>query len=299
MTAYSNWFSHLSWQGMDFTLRGFYAHLLLLSQSTQGCLPAPLEQWSHYLGLPGLSLTDAQAPSEHGGTTTDPLLAFAVHQASVAYFWHHRWKPQLEKIWRPLQPHEQARDPHHAQGWLTCDLAQQLAWSSPASQVALPGLMDLSMNPYEPFDSSFEPDLNIVKKDPTPLKLSLSQAFKDGHIHPNAFKSLRTPEGWFDLSKIQPKWKPTLNKAEQIWLWEKGIELLKRPNSSDTTLRATLATLIKTYGEPMVASAIGEMAIKSVPPAEPISYLRHLLKTKQHGTAQTAQARERRADVAL
>lgn len=298
MTAYSTWFSHVSWQGMDFTLRGFYAHLLLLSQSTQGCLPGPIEDWSRYLGLPSMASTLAETiPST---PAPDPLLAFAVHQASIAYFWHQRWKPNLETLWRPLNPLEQTRDPAHANGWLTCDLAQQLAWSTPMTSTVLPGLLDFSLHPYEPFDASFEPDRQTpLKKDKTPLHLSLRQAFQDGHIHPEAFCSLRLPEGWFDFQKVQTKWKPTLNKTEQLWLWEKGLELLQRPGSSEATLRSHLASLIKTYGEPMVAGAIGELAAKSLPPAEPISYLRQVLKIKAHGSAQTAQARERRADVAL
>lgn len=65
---------------------------------------------------------------------------------------------------------------------------------------------------------------------------------------------------------------------EKSTIWKIGVSLVKNQGDSDAKARGFIARLIKEYGEKTVATAIAQLSIKSVPPADTHSYLVGILK---------------------
>lgn len=68
------------------------------------------------------------------------------------------------------------------------------------------------------------------------------------------------------------------NEDDKTTIWQLGVSLIKKQNDSEAKVRGFIARLIKEYGEKPVASAIAQLAIKSVLPADINSYLVGILK---------------------
>lgn len=77
------------------------------------------------------------------------------------------------------------------------------------------------------------------------------------------------------------------NSDERQTIWTIGVQLVKKQGESEAKARGFLAKLIKDYGDKAVASAVGQLSLKQVSPAEVHSYLIGILKKQQESSRKT------------
>jgi hypothetical protein len=73
----------------------------------------------------------------------------------------------------------------------------------------------------------------------------------------------------------------TATQEEKNTIWTLGVQMIKSHSGNEMKARGFLAKLIKEYGDKAVASAIAQISMKNLSPAEIHSYLVGMLKKQQ------------------
>jgi len=295
MTLSSLWLSDPLWQAMDPTTRGFHAQLVLLALRQGGGLPDDERLWRQWLSLP----MAGEAPSTR--LPEEMLASLAILDASqgrqpageyaqaLEHYWTHSWRPQLYQAW-----------PIGKDGLRRCDLVSRLLAEHGRPPVSLADPAPASSPPEKPKKARAKPK---AKSKALPLPAltqmnwdllattALVRAEGIGSLVPLSDKLL-------DVDQIKARWHLPANRSTRLNLWSVGLSVLGNAEESNKN-RTFMASLIRRYGENKVAAAIGEISARSIPPADPRSFLLGILRRETEGSAGAQRARENRAGLPL
>jgi len=293
ITLSSLWLSDPLWQAMDPTTRGFHAQLVLLALRQGGGLPDDERLWRQWLGMP-------MAGEASGERRPEEILAsLAILDASqgrqpageyaqaLEHYWKHAWLPLLHQAW-----------PLGKDGVRRCDLVSRLLTDPDGVQVATA--------PPEPVMApSPKPKKTRAKpKAKPPVRTMLSQMNWDVLTTPLLVRSdgidalAPLNDKLLDFDQIKARWHLPANRSTRLNLWSVGLSVLGGAEDSHKN-RTFMASLIRRYGENKVAAAIGEISARSIPPADPRSFLLGILRRETEGSAGAQRARENRAGLPL
>lgn len=271
---------------MDASARGFHTQLLLIAaqQRPLGTLPDDDAQWRRWLGLPEAALRRFQRRA------MDPASVLGAHGAQgeagadqwLDQLWTTRWRPMLEDAWRVVDAELVTAHPHlkGAEGQRFCAVAMLLGQST-----EMPTTVPAASTTVA------APKRAAARK---PRKGRTADAWLDQilSLTPNTAPL-------HDMAHVQQCWKAVPMPEQRQALWDLGLQVLAASPAEHASVRSYLSRLIREFGEQSVAKAVGLLAVKPVPPADPKSYLRGVLRQETHGSPREQQALEARGRVAL
>lgn len=309
------WLSDPAWLAMDATARGFHAQLLLLAarRKPAGTLPDDDLIWRKWLGLPikTARIKEAQLPKAWmrvcGDQGMPGVLLGAMAQIMEGsgtpeafepdiltdWLWQTRWKPMILASWERVDEQRVADDASLKPalgGWthpLAIAMARGVVNSVEASTItpqAKPGRKPKKTSVPPPADWETQLDVN-------------GEAANGGLRHLDlSVDDLRDPK------TVLAKWRPDIDSESRKSMWEMGVDCLvgvKASSAEKGKARGILGKYIKQYGEEAVAKAVGQMAVRSVPPADAISFLQGVLRQAEEGSPAQQAARQKRASLNL
>lgn len=309
------WLSDPSWLAMDATARGFHTQLLLLAarRKPAGTLPDDDLLWRKWLGLPIkiASVKEAQLPKawlkacgDQGmpGVLLDAMSHIIEgHSAPgsmepdvlMDWLWTTRWKPMILAAWERVDETRVGADPRlntALGGWIH-PLAVAMARGNGAEMETLQATAASkpTRKPKKgalPPPSSWDTQLDVH-----------GEAANAGLRHLDlSVEDLRDPK------TVLAKWRPDIDSDSRKSMWEMGVDCLvgvKASSAEKGKARGILGKYIKQYGEEAVAKAVGQMAVRSVPPADAISFLQGVLRQADEGSPAQQAARQKRASLNL
>lgn len=288
------WLSDPAWLAMDATARGWHTQLVLLAAQQGGELTADEGQWRRWLGIPEagnqpvLPAIPAAALQWLNEAAPGRLTQLGGQSALLEYYWIRRWLPMLRAAWSPSR-----------EGHLTCACARLLAGQAP-----------VPAEPSSPIAPT-HPGASPTKTDKTTAKPRRAAKSAGGPVPAAAQligrKGLR-PMAWprgqglgpklIDRDRLLSLWRSPADRGTRLNLWSVGLAVLASAGT-EANNRSFLSSLIQQFGERRVASAVGELAGRGVPPADPRSFLRSLLRRDTQGTEAAQKARDLRASIPL
>jgi hypothetical protein len=296
----SRWAGDAAWLGMDASARGFHTQLLLIAAQRQpvGTLPDDDTQWRRWLGLPEAVMDENPETLSADGAVAELMgqslrqglemgvsesLVLALHPQAkhwrhhqglwMEHLWNERWKLMLLEAWPLIDAHTIAAHPHlkGMNGHRFCAMAMDLS-QLPGLPVNTAAMEVLTGHPKMDAAAIKRPAARRGKRsvaaDPLLMQLlSLSPdigPLQDTDHVISCFRAVPLPE-------------------QRQTLWDLGVRVLTQSPEEAKGARAYLSSLIQKYGEQAVAKAVGEVAVKAIPPADAKAYLMGVLRQELAG----------------
>lgn len=288
---------------MDHASRGLHTQLILMAARRKplGTLPDDDVKLRKWLGIPASPTakakktkpsTDGEIGSilhgllENGGSPekdTDP-------QSLTIWLWETLWKPSILSSWEKVDEALVERYPHTAK--------EMGGWFHPIAYAMAEGVAAPAQTINQ--SSTKKTTKKSVKSAPIIWDKQLDST---GHVANQGLEvSEFGLENLMDAKKVLARWRPEMADESRKNMWEVGVDCLVGAAANyneKAKARSILGKHIKQYGEEAVAKAVGAMAMRSVPPADAISFLQGLLKQETEGSSAERAAREKRASLCL
>ena len=305
------WLSDPAWLAMDATARGFHVQLLLLAARRRpaGTLPDDDLLWRRYLGLPtkikpvkttqtsmwAKTVSETGLPDIFLSTLrqlmeSDTKVPVPCDPDDLAlWLWQYRWKPMVLAGWEKIDA-----------GMVEIDYrlaGVEGGWLSRLSKTLSKDTVENAIQTANP--TTRKPGLS-ARMDATHWGNQVAQsgdAANAGLLH------LTTELGVLrNVDSVLAKWRAETTQETRQTLWDVGVGCLAGTTSTSTqqrNARSILGKHIKQYGEEVVAKAVARMAMRTMPPADAVSFLQGLLKQETEGSVAEQNARKKRSSLCL
>lgn len=300
------WLSDPAWMAMDPASRGLHTQLMLVAARRRplGTLPDDDLKLRKWLGIPVNPTPKTRKPKP----STDGELGSILHgllesgggpeketdpAALTIWLWENLWKPSILSSWQKVDTSLVEQYPHTAKelgGWFH-PIAYAMADGAsapmaPSVEVATKKIKKTNKKPAKSTPIIWGEQLDLTGH-------AANQGLEVGEFG---------LENLMDTKKVLARWRPEMADESRKSMWEVGVDCLVGTAASyneKAKARSILGKHIKQYGEEAVAKAVGVMAMRSVPPADSISFLQGLLKQETEGSTAERSAREKRASLCL
>lgn len=275
--------NHSQWKLMSWETRGMALELMALpgTENFLGTLPSEDDLWRNALNIPSQhSIQSALKKSVKGRGLRE--------QNELDIAWNDVWKPELlrwfqvitlefvdlhpiykncvGRYWHPLL------DINHTQ--VSEDKKTGKNTTKTSSKMR----------------SQFDEDIAH--------KVSKTRVTKAKKMHILGDPSWDYPNIRYSPNIFKSCWEEPLTDEARANLWDSALRVLA-PGGDTVSARQFLGKLIKEFGEKTTASAIAQLVVRAVPPADPKSFLRKQLKNLSEGSEKEKQANRMHVHVPL
>lgn len=279
--------AHECWVQMSWEARGMALALMgmPMDEAYAGTLPPETDAWRNALGLPSArvmnSVRDRTLGMKGSRALNELDQAWAV------------WLEELMLWFKPIDDEFIAQHPHwsgHKGRWWYPLLENTVVVAKPkkgakkkASQSAVGKDTSAQSNP-----SIETPAVVVAKTAKKPKAKSKTKL----PVEP----ALDYPPIRLTGSKLRQCWDEPLSSELRTQLWDAGVRAI---GGNESTARNLLGSLIKQYGEQVVAEAVAKLAVRASRPADPVAFLRKQVIIQAGDDPKAQKARSKRTQVAI
>lgn len=280
--------THPQWRLMSWETRGMALELMSIpgNDDFAGTVAPEDELWRNTLNIPHARLIQTALKKSVQGRGLR-------EQNELEIVWTQVWKPELCRWFCLIDDNFIINNPYYApyKGRFWHPLLDEQS------------VEDKQVKPVKKSSSkSMQNTVQISHDEQTAIKAARSKKVKK--IKPEKLVEDPTfdyPLVRFNLNAFKSCWEEPLTREARSDLWKSAVGLLAPSGDSknEAIARQFIGKLIKEFGEKNTASAVAQLVVRPIPPADPKSFLRRQLKNLTEGSASVQKANEQRIRVPL
>lgn len=277
--------THPQWRMMSWETRGMALELMSIpgNDDFAGTVAPEDELWRNTLNIPHARLIQAALKKSVQGRGLR-------EQNELEIVWTQVWKPELCRWFRLIDEAFIATHPHYApyKGRFWHPLLDE----HPTEEDKQPKSVKKSKTIQQK-------TLQISHDEQNAIKVARSKKTKKQKLVEDPTFDYALVR--FTLNTFKSCWEEPLTREARSDLWKSAVGLLA-PNGdskNEAIARQFIGKLIKEFGEKNTASAVAQLLVRPIPPADPKSFLRRQLKNLTEGSSSVQKANEQRIRVPL